>query len=387
MRITFVADSADSLFLLKNRGDIIWRNALPQDAIADADLFIWDYVPGMDIQNYIEIRRSAQHLVLTDHKYLPALADIQGSSCILLKPVNAFTLRAFIDLAFKTWQTNRQAQEVEILRHDRDALLQYVLEVNLKLQEYDQERSNFLARALHDFRAPLTALHGYCGLLAEGKLGFISGPQQELLSRMSYSTKRLARLAAGTMELLLQGRVERSAKFREGNIQQTVKHAVNDVYHFLQSKRLTVDVDLTPPLGTLSFESEQIQQVFINLLENSCKFTPAGGIINVAGTSIGPGILESDAYRIDVNDSGPGIPPELTERIFEEYATYSGVLDRSAGGLGLAICRRIITAHNGLIWATSSSQGGTFSIILPCTRLSEELIDSNAEHEFKLGVC
>jgi signal transduction histidine kinase len=218
VRITLVSNCLDFSSLLNDRADISWRSSALHDPIPDAELFIWDYFPDLDLKALVANRPAAQHLVLTESKWLEFVTDVQGRAYILLKPANAFTLRAFIELAFKTWKTHCQAREADMLRLDRDTLLQYVLEVNVKLQEYDQERANFLARALHDFRTPLSALSGYCGLLAEGKLGAVSRPQQELLDRMSYSTRRLARLAEGTLELQLPGRVERSSSFGKGDL-------------------------------------------------------------------------------------------------------------------------------------------------------------------------
>jgi signal transduction histidine kinase len=295
-----------------------------------------------------------------------------------LKPVSAFTVRAFVELAEKTWELRQQAREAETLRLDRDALLQYVLEVNLKLQEYDQERSNFLARAIHDFRAPLTALHGYCGLLAEGKLGAVNAGQRELLERMRYSTRRLTRLAGGTLELLTHGRVNRMPDRRQSDIEDALDQALHDVYPFLQDKQIEIDVQIEPMRGSLLFEEEQIAQVLMNLLENSSKFTPKDGRIVVRGYPVRRGastrgdeaapesqVRIGDGYRMDIFDTGPGVSPHLCEKIFEQYTSYGGPNDRSGGGLGLAICRAIILAHGGAIWAAPSEEGGRFSFVLP----------------------
>ena len=73
----------------------------------------------------------------------------------------------------------------------------------------------------------------------------------------------------------------------------------------------------------------------------------------------------ANAYRIDVHDSGCGVPSEHTESIFEEFTTYAGGQDRSGGGLGLAICRMAIDAHRGRIWAESTGAGTQFSFVLP----------------------
>jgi signal transduction histidine kinase len=353
----------------------------PGESLPEADLYVWDCSPEADIQTRILERQAGQHLVLADPKHLDAFSEIQTSVCILLKPVNPFTLHAFADIAVKSSELREQAYETDKLRLDRDALLQYVLEVNLKLQQYDQDRSNFLARALHDFRAPLTALHGYCGLLAQAKVGAVTAEQQGLLERMLYSTRRLTRLAEATLELLGQGQFEKEPKRCPGDIKETIIQALHDVRPFVQDKALDVRIYIEQPDGILSFEAEQIQQVLVNLIENSCKFAPRNGSIEIHGYSVlrnsgmqpqAAGVYTSAAsgYRVDIQDSGPGVPTHLTEKIFEQYVSSSSSSDRSGGGLGLAICKAIITAHQGKIWATPSEKGGQFSFVLPLGRQS-----------------
>jgi two-component system, OmpR family, sensor histidine kinase KdpD len=121
--------------------------------------------------------------------------------------------------------------------------------------------------------------------------------------------------------------------------------------------------------------------VLVNLIENSCKFAPKNGSIEIHGYSVlrnsgmqprAAGVYTSAAsgYRVDIQDSGPGVPTHLTEKIFEQYVSSSSSSDRSGGGLGLAICKAIITAHQGKIWATPSEKGGQFSFVLPLGRQS-----------------
>ncbi|MFL6446630.1 MAG: sensor histidine kinase [Bryobacteraceae bacterium] len=386
MQLYVYSETIDIPAALKERRDVTWMGPNIQGAIPDAHLYIWDFSPDFDVQSRILSRNNAQHLLVIDSKFLDYVTGLQNDFCILLKPVAPFTIKAFVELALGSSNLQRHAREAEELRVDRDTLLQYVLEVNIKLQQYDQERSNFLARALHDFRAPLTTLHGYCGLLTEGKLGKVTRGQQDLLERMQRSTSRLARLAGSTLDLLLQGRVERRAERRESNIGEIVDRALGDVTAFVDAKQLRVQRNLSRHDGKLFVEPEPIQQVFVNLLENSCRFAPACGTIEiwgypVSGNALGhhwpEGITRpSSGYRIDMLDSGPGVPAELATKIFEEYASYSGNADRSGGGLGLAICKSIVTAHAGTIWASSSCDGGRFSFILP---LSEAGLASERE--------
>jgi signal transduction histidine kinase len=349
------------------------------DAV-EADLYVWDYEPGLLIADEVAKRPAGQHLLVADAKDLDGLGALQKSVCVLLKPITAFTLRAFARLAHKSWQLRCRAVQADTFRSDRDTLLQYVLEVNLKLQEYDQERNNFLARALHDFRAPLTALYGYCGLLSEGKVGEITSTQRKLLETMRDSARRLTRMAGGTLELLLEGRFEKTPVLNAGDIEKTIKLAVHEVYPMAQDKDIELDLQLASPVEPLLFEPEQIHQVLVNLLENSCKFTPRSGKIRIRcystelsaipGTLPENGLGRSESgYRIDISDSGPGVSPQLAKKIFEQFASYAGSNDRSGAGLGLAICRAIIKAHGGLIWATPLESGGHFSFILPAGKV------------------
>jgi signal transduction histidine kinase len=379
MRVCVVSDYSNLSFSFDECERVTVIKSRSGESLPEADLYVWDCGPEIDIQVQVQGKQAAQHLVLAEPKHLYALNEIRTLACILLKPVSPFTLRAFTDIAVRASELRKQAYEADILRLDRDVLLQYVLEVNLKLQQYDQDRSNFLARALHDFRAPLTALHGYCGLLAQGKLGAVSAEQQELLERMLYSTRRLTRLAEATLELLGEGRFEKTLKRYPGDIEETIVRALHDIRPFAQDKAVDVRTHLELPDGILLFEPEQIQQVLVNLIENSCKFAPKSGSIAIHGYGVrqdaGKWVRaanayasKADGYRVDIQDSGPGVPAHLTEKVFEQYVSWSGGSDRSSGSLGLAICKAIITAHGGTIWATSSEKGGRFSFVLPLDR-------------------
>jgi signal transduction histidine kinase len=272
---------------------------------------------------------------------------------------------------------------VDSLRADRDEILQCLIQANLQLQEYDQDRTNFLARAVHDFRAPLTTSGGYCGLLLSEALGPLTDDQKEVLRRMQHSIKRLSRMASAMFELSIGRHVKRQPELRSGNIRECVEQALHEMAPVADGKNISLSVDLEPPTGTLYLEAGQIEQVLINLLDNACKFTPKCGSIEILGypyfwerrSACHPPVGNDDrrswnspapnSYRIDIRDSGPLIPREHLEKIFEEYTSYAGGQDRSGSGLGLAICRMIVTAHEGRIWAEVTEEGPRFTFVLP----------------------
>jgi signal transduction histidine kinase len=287
-------------------------------------------------------------------------------------------LRTFVDQAAKPAMQVQMSQ----LRADRDALLQYLMQANLKLQEYDQERTNFLGRALHDFRAPLTALTGYCGLLENEQLGPITEDQREVLVRMQNSAKRLSRLTSGMFQLSIGQHVEQKPRLLHGEISECVLQALHEVGPFIEERHLDVSVSVSPSPEGLLFDPLQLEQVVLNLLDNACKFTPKFGKIEVRGkpyfwdrrmSTTGPIPIDRrelrhhvpNSFRIDVLDSGPPIPDDHLTRIFEEYTRYSGGQDRSGGGLGLAICSMTVRLHNGCVWAENSASGPMFSFVLP----------------------
>ncbi len=344
----------------------------PGANLPEADLYIWDFDPDAAAPDS-GAKSHAKHIYLVAHKDLQRFDTIvsMDEASVILKPLNRGVLTAFCAAQ------KESARGHKTLREERDSLLQYALETNLKLQEYDEGRTNFLARALHDFRAPLTALRGYCELMLEGHLGALSPEQENLLRRMNNSARRLGRLASGMFELSVEGRVDRALHLEPAEIENYVYQAVHELMPFFQEKDIVLDVRMSPPEQTLMIDAQQIEQVLINLIENSCRFTPKCGEIGIRGYSVfwnpeqrdcDDSALPPNAYRIEVRDSGPGIDASVVDAIFEQYTTYAGGRDRSGGGLGLAICRMIVEAHGGRIWAKSTGEGALFSFVLPFRR-------------------
>lgn len=364
--------------------------ATPEDCPADADFYIWDNPARIDLPPGLD-KRLSKYLFLVHRNEIATFYQNQGSAeaSILLKPVTRASLSAFLGLAASAFQERICA--ATSLRADRDEILQCLIQSNLKLQEYDQDRTNFLARAVHDFRAPLTATCGYCGLLLSEALGQLNEDQKEILRRMQHSIKRLSRMASAMFELSVGRQVKKCPDFRKTDIRECVEQALHEVNPFTDGKRISISVDLDAASGSLYVEPGQIEQVIINLLDNACKFTPRAGEIDIRGypffwerrsldRSATPvserrhrNSLAVNAYRIDIRDSGPRIPREHLENIFEEYTSYSGGQDRSGGGLGLAICRMIIVLHDGRVWAENTDRGPQFSFVIP-TRSTESEI-------------
>jgi len=354
-----------------------------ESAPRDGDVYIWDFPPAGRFPDWLAGCASARHIFLIHRGDLTALRDLLPAQAfyVLLKPVHRAALQSYLEQCLRCPDG---AERVAFLRNDRDNILECLLEANVRLQEYDQQRTNFLARAVHDFRAPLTALNGYCGLLLSQQLGGLSSRQKEVLERMQHSIKRLTRIATAMLELSAGRLVERRPELEEADIETCVDQALHEIMPLAAEKNLNLTVSLEAPAAPLAFDRSQIEQVLMNLLDNACKFTPKNGAIEVRGfpffwerrngrvrdSAAQPErrlavVRTPNAYRIEVSDTGPGVPEPYLATIFEEYTSYAGSRDRSGGGLGLAICKMILRAHQGDIFAYSSQKGFTFAFVLP----------------------
>jgi Amt family ammonium transporter len=313
------------------------------------------------------------------------------AATVALLPIDAARLSIALEQAFARQEILARMNRQKDHGSRKDALLQCLLQANLRLQEYDQDRTNFLNRVLHDFRAPLTSITGYCGILRSGATGNLEPEQNELIQRVENSAKRLSRLADGLFQLGVRRFKQVKPELVKADIQATVETALAEVEPFVSQKHITISVQMDDPESELLFEPAQMVQVLVNILENACRFSPRRSAINIRGYSyfwerrtrhgverVRPQDRRSrqrrvtNSYRIDISDSGPGILPEQLGSIFEEYISYSGEKDRSGTGLGLAISKGIIDLHNGRIWAESSSNGATFSFVLPYASVALE---------------
>jgi signal transduction histidine kinase len=351
-----------------------------EDLNDSADLYILDFQPNVSLPKHI--RWTYSNLVVLAHRR--EMAEVQKifgfEPQIVLKPITRPALSALVGLA----ASNNVAGS---LRDDRDHIFQCLIEANVKLQEYDHERTNFLTRVVHDFRAPLTALNGYCGLLLGDPLGSLNEKQQEVIRRMQYSVRRLSRMASGMLQLTVEREINRGPDLQRAEIQKSLEQALQEIGYLAKDKNITVRCLVDACNDDLYFDPAQLDQVLVNILDNACKFTPRNGSIEIRGypffwerrgrmtsASLLPKErrvrdgAEPNSYRVDIRDSGTTIAAEHLENIFEEYTSYSAGGDRSGGGLGLAICRMIVDQHRGRVWAENTDKGPMFSVVLPLRR-------------------
>jgi signal transduction histidine kinase len=223
----------------------------------------------------------------------------------------------------------------------------------------------------------LNAIIGFAELMYKGKVGPLSPDHREYIGDILMSSRHLLQLINDILDL---AKVESGMmEFRPEEVDAAqLTSDVRDTLRGLAAKKhLRIEIDVDEEVRTVVVDAGRVRQILYNYLSNAIKFTPAGGRIVVRITGDGPSL-----FRIDVEDTGVGIPPERLGRLFVEFQQLdSSAAKRYQGtGLGLALTKRIAEAHGGRVAVRSTpSQGSTFSAILPRTMPRDVLDKSRAD--------
>ncbi|HEY0005844.1 MAG TPA: ATP-binding protein [Pyrinomonadaceae bacterium] len=268
------------------------------------------------------------------------------------------------ELEEKRSQLERVNAELERTNHELN-------EANAKLRELSEMKEEFLALTTHDLRSPLTVISGVISFFTSGRLGELTPEQKNMVAMMERNAQTLielvndlldaSKLESGTMRLEvstfdLRGLVD---EIREG------------MAPLAQEKGIRLEEQLPETLPLIEADRTKLRRIFVNLLSNALKFTPKGGLVQLA-------VEQAESrIRISVKDTGVGIVPDDVERLFDKYeqARSRATRGEKGTGLGLYITRQLVELHGGKIAVESSlGKGSTFSVTLPITRdgLSEE---------------
>jgi two-component system sensor histidine kinase KdpD len=216
--------------------------------------------------------------------------------------------------------------------------------------ETERLRSSLLGSVTHDFQTPLAAIMGSASSLLELKSKLDDKLAQEMLANIYDEADRLSRLVTNLLNI---ARLESgSLKLRKEMqpLEEVVGAALNRLERKLANRSVTVS--LPPELPMVPLDAALVENVFLNLLENSLKYAPPGSALSIQA------VPKGNEIEVEVADNGPGFPPEDLERIFEMFYRGAEDSDRKGYGLGLSICRAIVEAHGGRVWAVNLAQGG-----------------------------
>ena len=231
------------------------------------------------------------------------------------------------------------------------------------VRDANRLKSEFLANMSHELRTPLNAIIGFAQLMHDGKVGPVPADHKEYLGDILTSSRHLLELINDVLDL---ARVE-SGKMEFHPEPVNLSQLVMQVRLILQSvaagKRLAVDMDISPLVEELVIDPSKLKQILYNYLSNAVKFTPEGGRISIRALAAG-----AEQFRLEVQDTGAGIPAEQIGDLFVEYKQLEpGLSKRHQGtGLGLALNKKIVEAQGGRVGVESTQgEGSLFFAVLP----------------------
>jgi signal transduction histidine kinase len=240
------------------------------------------------------------------------------------------------------------------------------------LEELNRIKSDFVSSVSHELRTPLTSILGYAEILCDGFGGDLSPEQARMLGIVGRNAERLLGLIE---ELLLMASLE-SGTLKLSLAPVSVPALLNDVYQAvvpeLTARALDVVVDVAPDLDTIVGDPRRLDRALLNLLTNAIKFSPDGGQVRLSARSEGAFI------RVEVADTGIGIPLEDQAKIFDRFFRSSSAshLAVPGTGLGLSITKMIVEGHGGRIGVSSYPGKGTvITIQLPREAAGQDSVE------------
>ncbi len=230
-----------------------------------------------------------------------------------------------------------------------------------RLEEGEQARQRQLAAITHELARPLTGLRAAIETLHDGA---DADPEvrSSLYEGLEAELARLERLIGALQNLHQRALQPLQLQCTEVQLERLIRAGVANFELAAAQAGVTLNTQIARPLSQIYADEDRLIQVLTNLLDNALKFTPPGGLITVQAAEVG------QAVQVTIADTGAGIAPAELPHLFQQF--YRGQTTRppekQGMGLGLAICREIITAHHGQIWVESRpGEGARFTFTLP----------------------
>ncbi|MEA3136765.1 MAG: hypothetical protein QOJ26_999 [Thermoplasmata archaeon] len=262
----------------------------------------------------------------------------------------------------------RRSLEFAVERHRLAAALALAKEVGDRadfLEKQDRSRALFMNVVAHELNNPLTPLRLQVALLRHPGATPLTPKQEASVATMSRNIERLAGLVADLLDISRMGTGKFRMQSRKADLAEVCREVVANYAPLAASKKVTIAAAAPDP-AIAGFDAARITQVLLNLVSNAVKFTPRGGHVVVSCSVVG------DEVVVAVHDTGRGLEPSQIARLFRPFEQLQDAATGSLQGgmgLGLYICKGIIDAHEGRIWAASegAGRGATMTFTIPVT--------------------
>ena len=225
------------------------------------------------------------------------------------------------------------------------------------LADVEENRREFVANVSHELRSPITSIRGFAEGMADGVIP--AEEQPKYLRLVADESKRLSSLVDDLLALSRLEREDAKPDWSVFDINEMLRRAIIRRMDDLDKKHIEAECDPAVDPCPVRADSDRIEQVIINLLDNALKFTGDGGKIRLSTA------VNGDTVEVTVWDNGPGVPPEDRDRVFDRFFTGDRAHTSGKGtGLGLSICQRIMEMHGQTIRLLDTAEGAAFRFTL-----------------------
>lgn len=255
---------------------------------------------------------------------------------------------------------NERTKEIEIVN-------QRLNEKNQELEQKNSDLASFTFVASHDLKEPLRKIEIYTEKIVRTEKHVFSENGKTHLDRIISSTRRMQNLIDSVSQYAQTSAID--LEFKPVDLNQTAAHAIDILNENITEKSAVIEYTGLPSIDAVP---DQMEQLFINLIGNALKYSKPGisPVIKISSKKLKPGeknnLLGQEAWKIDFSDNGIGFDERYLEKIFQMFQRLHNKDTYSGTGIGLAICKKIVENHNGLITANSiPGEGSTFTVFLP----------------------
>lgn len=284
-------------------------------------------------------------------------ADYPGISRALLSVLSDRLQEADLARTSVIQQGRGLAQRLEMVTGEAERLAEIV-----------RVRKETLELVVHDLRTPLTVIDGCLDMIRLSLPNDTPASVLELLEIAQRSSRRLTELSESLLETARREATTEEQHRAPLNIAGLLEYAVECSWAMARGRNLELQIQIPPDLPHAYGDRVQVQRVLDNLLENAMSYTPSGGRIVVAA------MVVDGEMQVSVTDTGPGIPAQHRQAIFERFFRLPDARAARQGlGLGLYFCRQVIQAHGGRIWVEPGPEnvGSRFVFSLPLAGTKE----------------